>query len=43
MKCIGHGDKEIVERILSSSVAKQRMQGLKRVSVTDRVAGEGMY
>jgi sulfate adenylyltransferase len=40
MKYIGHSGKEIVERILSSSVAKQRLQGLKRVSVTDRVARE---
>jgi sulfate adenylyltransferase len=40
MKYIGHSGKEIVERILSSSEAKQRMQGLKRVSVTDRVARE---
>jgi len=40
MKYIGHGGKEIAERILSSSEAKQWMQGLKRVSVTDRVARE---
>jgi sulfate adenylyltransferase len=40
VKHFGQGGKEIVERILSSSEAKQRMQGLKIVSVTDRVARE---
>ena len=42
MKYIGHGGKEIIERILSSIEAKQTIQdqGLKRVSVTDRVARE---
>jgi len=40
VKYFGHSSKEIVERILSSSEAKQRMRGLKRVSVTDRVARE---
>jgi len=42
MKHIGHGGKEIIERILSSIGAKQttQYQGLKKVSVTDRVARE---
>ena len=40
MKYIGHGGKEITERILSSNEAKQRIKGLKQVSVTDRVARE---
>jgi len=42
MKHIGHGGKEIIERILSSIGAKQttQYQGLEKVSVTDRVARE---
>ena len=40
MKYIGHGGKEITERILSPNEAKERIKGLKRVSITDRVARE---
>ena len=37
MKYIGHGDKEIVEKILLSIEAKKRIKRLKRVSISDRV------
>ncbi len=40
MRYIGHGGKEIVERILPSIESKKRIKGLKRVSITDRVARE---
>jgi len=41
MKYIGHGGKEIVERVVSSpSEAKKRIKGLKRVAVTGRIARE---
>jgi len=42
MKHIGHGGKEIIERISSPIEAKQTTQdqGLEKVSVTDRVARE---
>ena len=42
MKYIGHSGKEIIERILSPGEAEQTTQdqGLKKVSVTDRVARE---
>jgi len=42
MKYIGHGGKEIIERMSSPIEAKQTTQdqGLKKVSVTDRVARE---
>ena len=37
MKYIGHGGKEILERILPPIEAKKRIKGLKRIEVTDRV------
>ena len=41
MKYIGHGGKEIVERVISSpSEAKERIKGLKRVAVSGRIARE---
>ena len=40
MKYIGHGRKEIVERILLPKEAKKRIKGLKQITVTDRVARE---
>jgi len=40
VKYIGHGGKEIIERILPLNEAKERIKGLKQVSVTDRVARE---
>ena len=40
MKYIGHGRKEIVERILPPKDAKKRIKGLKQITVTDRVARE---
>ena len=41
MSFIGHGGKEIVERVISSQrEAKERIGGLKRVAVTGRVARE---
>ena len=40
MKYIGHGGKEIVERVLSPIEAKKRIKGLKKIAVTDRVARE---
>jgi len=41
MKYIGHGGKEIVGRVIpSSSEAKKRIKGLKRVAITGRIARE---
>jgi len=40
MKYIGHGGKELVERILPPIEAKKRIKELKRIAVTDRVARE---
>lgn len=41
MKFIGHGGKEIVERVIrSSSEVKERIKGLKQVAVTGRIARE---
>jgi len=40
MKYIGHGEKELVERILPPIEAKKRIKELKRIAVTDRVARE---
>ncbi len=42
MNCKGHGGKEIVEKALPPIEAKKRIKGLKRVSVTDRVARESI-
>ncbi len=39
--CIGHGGKEIVERVVSSPIeAKKRIKGLKWVTITGRIARE---
>jgi sulfate adenylyltransferase len=41
MSYIGHGGKEIVERVISSlSEAKEHIEGLKRVTITGRCARE---
>ena len=40
MEYIGHGGKEIVERILPIIEAQKRIKGLKRVPVSSRVARE---
>lgn len=40
MQYIGHGSKEIVEKVLPPIEAEKRIEGLKRISVTDRVARE---
>ncbi len=41
MKYIGYGNKEIVERVITSpSEAKERIKGLKQVAITGRIAGE---
>jgi len=41
MKHIGHGNKEIVERVIASpSEAKERVKGLTQVAVTGRIARE---
>jgi len=40
MKYVGHGGKEIVERVLTPLEAKERIEGLKRVGITARVARE---
>ena len=40
MKYIGHGGKEIVERVLPPIEAKKRIKELKRIAITDRVARE---
>ena len=40
MKHIGHGGKEIVERVLPPIETKKRIKGLKQITVTDRVARE---
>ncbi|MBA7515447.1 Sulfate adenylyltransferase [subsurface metagenome] len=40
MRNIGHGGKEIVERVLPPIEAKERIRGLKQIEVTDRVARE---
>jgi sulfate adenylyltransferase len=40
MKHIGHGGREIVERVLLSIEAKKQIKGLKKIAVTDRVARE---
>lgn len=40
MKYLGHGGKEIVERVLSPIEAKKQIKGLKQITVTDRVARE---
>ena len=38
---IGHGNKEIVERVVSSPIeAKKRIKGLKQVAITGRIARE---
>jgi sulfate adenylyltransferase len=40
MKYIGHGGKELVERVLPPKEVKKRIKGLKQITVTDRVARE---
>jgi len=40
VKYIGHGGKEIVESVLPLSEVKERIKGLKRVTITGRVARE---
>jgi len=41
MKLIGHGDNEIVERVIPSpSEARERIKGLKQVAITGRIARE---
>jgi len=41
MKYIGHGGKEIVERVITSpSEARERIKGLKQVAATGRIARE---
>ncbi len=40
MKYIGHGGKELVERVLPSIEAKKRIKGLKQIPVSSRVARE---
>jgi len=40
MKYIGHGGKEIVERVIPPSEVKERVKGLKRVAITGRIARE---
>ena len=41
MKYIGHGNKEIIERVMSSPLeVKKRIEGLKKVAVTGRIARE---
>lgn len=41
MKLVGHGGKEIVERIIPQpSAAKERIKGLKQISVNGRIARE---
>jgi sulfate adenylyltransferase len=40
MRYIGHGGKEIIERVLPPLEVKERIKGLKEVSITDRVARE---
>ncbi len=41
MNYVGHGSKEIIERVISSPIeAKERIKGLKRVSVNGRIARE---
>jgi len=41
MNYIGHGGKEIIERVISSSIeAKECIKGLKRVAVSGRIARE---
>jgi len=40
MEYIGHGGKEIIERVLPYTEAKKQIKGLKQVTVTDRVARE---
>ena len=40
MKYIGHGGKEIVERVIPPSEVKKRIKGLKRVAITGRIARE---
>jgi len=36
----GHGDKEIIERVMQQSEAKRKINGLKRIEVSGRVARE---
>jgi len=41
MKYIGHGNKEIIERVMSSPLeVKERIKGLKKIAVTGRIARE---
>jgi len=41
MKCMGHGGKEIVERVIASpSEAREHIKGLKQVGITGRIARE---
>jgi len=40
MRYIGHGGKEIVERVLTPLEAKEHIKGLKRVTITGRCARE---
>jgi len=41
MKYIGHGNKEIIERVMSSPLeVKKRIEGLKKVAITGRIARE---
>ena len=40
MKYIGHGGKEIIERVIPPSEAKERVKGLKQVAITGRIARE---
>jgi len=40
MKYIGHSGKEIIERVLSTIDAKEKIKGLKKVAISSRVARE---
>jgi len=40
MQYIGHGNKEIIERVLSTIDAKEKIKGLKKVTISSRVARE---
>ena len=40
MSLIGHGNKEIGERVMDTSEAKKRIKGLKTIAVSGRCARE---
>jgi sulfate adenylyltransferase len=40
MSEIGHGGKQIVERILDPKTAKEKIQGLKKIPVREQMAVE---